>query len=62
MFSEDEYRLDFFVDEGFQRKKCEQMRQILLDQGRREKDLRGPALRSLHLHRLAHIQARAQSG
>jgi len=23
MFSEDEYRLDFFVDEGFQRKKCE---------------------------------------
>src|SRR5512136_163499 len=22
MFSEDEYRLDFFVDEGFQRKKC----------------------------------------
>ena len=23
MFSEDEYRLDFFADEGFQRKKCE---------------------------------------
>jgi len=23
MFSEDEYRLDFFVDEGFQRKKCD---------------------------------------
>lgn len=23
MFSEDEYRLDFFLDEGFQRKKCE---------------------------------------
>ena len=23
MFSEDEYRLDFFVDEGFLRKKCE---------------------------------------
>jgi alanyl-tRNA synthetase len=23
MFSKDEYRLDFFVDEGFQRKKCE---------------------------------------
>ena len=22
-FSKDEYRLDFFVDEGFQRKKCE---------------------------------------
>jgi alanyl-tRNA synthetase len=42
MFSEDEYRLDFFVDEGFQRKKCEKCGKLFWTRDRARKTCGDP--------------------